>query len=94
MNYLSGAFKTTRITDPAFGAAVRAAMMAIKKTGGRVVSFLSSIPGSGPGSLKPREDRALIGTDKENKLHVPADNYYEQAFSSFLLDSLTPAGGS
>ncbi|EDQ85874.1 uncharacterized protein MONBRDRAFT_38641 [Monosiga brevicollis MX1] len=72
-------FASTRITGTAYGAAVRAAIIALKNTGGRVLSFLGTLPEHGPGKLVKREDASLLGTDKENKLLVPGDRYYEDA---------------
>eukprot|EP00049_Salpingoeca_infusionum_P009599 m.162776 g.162776 ORF g.162776 m.162776 type:complete len:824 (+) comp14378_c0_seq10:2-2473(+) len=79
LDHLPSMFRQTRTVDTAFGAAVRAAIMALRETGGRVFSFLSSMPNSGPGTLKKREDVALLGTDKENKLFQPAINFYQLA---------------
>jgi protein transport protein SEC24 len=72
-------FATTRHTEPAFGAAVRAAVMSVKDFGGRVMTFLTTIPSTGPGKLPKREDAGLLGTDNECKLLAERDDFYAMA---------------
>jgi hypothetical protein len=45
--------------------------------GGRVVSFMSCMPGSGPGTVKNRAEKGGVGTEKEFVLYNPGDNYYD-----------------
>lgn len=72
-------FASTRLVDPCFGPAVRAAMMSVKDIGGRVLAFLSTIPTSGPGLLAKREDASLLGTDGESALLVEKEKFYASA---------------
>eukprot|EP00698_Gefionella_okellyi_P018498 TRINITY_DN5550_c0_g1_i1.p1 TRINITY_DN5550_c0_g1~~TRINITY_DN5550_c0_g1_i1.p1 ORF type:complete len:954 (+),score=203.14 TRINITY_DN5550_c0_g1_i1:57-2864(+) len=63
--------------DACYGSAVDAALKAIKNIGGKVITFLHSLPGVGLGKLVNREDKKLINTDKEKSLLTPADDYYK-----------------
>lgn len=47
-----------------------------KGNGGQVNIFQTSLPTTGPGALKHREDNKLYGTDKEKTLFVPNDPFY------------------
>jgi protein transport protein SEC24 len=49
--------------------------------------FLSSLPNYGPGTLKPREDPLMYGTDKEKTLFSPADGFWRNT-----ADQLAEAG--
>ncbi|XP_062182390.1 protein transport protein SEC24 B-like [Phragmites australis] len=71
-------FENNRVADSAFGAAMKAAFLAMKSTGGKLLVFQSVLPSLGVGSLSAREaeGRANITTgDKEaHKLLQPVDN--------------------
>ena len=82
LNQLHTMFANNKVTDPAYGAAVQAAYMALKSTGGRVVTFQTSLPATGPGKLKKREDMSLLGTPKEKTLFVPQDEFYTKLAKS------------
>lgn len=72
-------FKATRETSGALAGAIRAGMEALKASGrvGKLFVFHSSLPvGGGPGSLKMREDRKLLGTEKEKNVLNPQGSYY------------------
>ncbi|TVU50463.1 hypothetical protein EJB05_01835, partial [Eragrostis curvula] len=70
-------FENNRVADSAFGAAMKAAFLAIKSTGGKLLVFQSVLPSIGIGSLSAREaeGRSNISTaDKEaHKLLQPVD---------------------
>lgn len=70
-------FANTRETEPALGAAIKAASMALTPSGGRMLVFQSSLAINGPGSLKNREDPSLLGTAKEKTLFVPQHSFYK-----------------
>lgn len=72
-------FEQTLNIDTAYGAAVDAAARALKHFGGKVLTFLSSLPTVGPGKLTQREDRKVLGTEKERPLLQPADDFYKNA---------------
>ena len=58
------------------GAALQAAGLVLDSTGGRVMLTYSELPGTGVGSLKPRDDRKLLGTDKEKDLYNPQQGFW------------------
>ncbi|EPS72258.1 hypothetical protein M569_02500 [Genlisea aurea] len=70
-------FLSNRIADSAFGAAVKAAFLALKATGGKLLVFQSVLPSIGIGSLSGREAEgksSIPSGDKEaHKLLQPAD---------------------
>ncbi|XP_074319619.1 protein transport protein SEC24 B-like [Silene latifolia] len=70
-------FQSNMTADSAFGAAVKAAFLAMKSTGGKLLVFQSVLPSAGIGALSAREaeGRANVSTgDKEvHKLLQPAD---------------------
>eukprot|EP01147_Barroeca_monosierra_P001941 gene1940-5030_t len=79
LDTLPNMFLSTRVVTAAYGAAMRAAMFALKDTGGRVLSLLTALPAVGPGTLKKRDGSGILGTDKEHKLFSPAVNFYQLA---------------
>ncbi|KAL7160754.1 hypothetical protein ACSBR2_041416 [Camellia fascicularis] len=70
-------FQNNRTADSAFGAAVKAAFLAMKSTGGKLLVFQSVLPSLGIGSLSAREAEGrtnISSADKEaHKLLQPAD---------------------
>jgi protein transport protein SEC24 len=50
------------------GPALMAAKRVIQHLGGKLMLFQSSLPTIGEGSLKPRENPRMLGTDKEHTL--------------------------
>ncbi|CAN1765020.1 Protein transport protein Sec24-like At4g32640 [Linum perenne] len=70
-------FQNTRTAESAFGAAIKAAFLAMKNTGGKLMVFQSVLPSIGLGALSAREaeGRSNLSTgDKEaHKLLQPAD---------------------
>ncbi|TPX40911.1 hypothetical protein SeMB42_g05818 [Synchytrium endobioticum] len=71
-------FESTRINDPAVGAALQAAHLAMKDHGGKVIVTQTMIPSFGPGALANREDVQILGTDKEKTLYEPQDNFWKK----------------
>lgn len=85
-------FTNTRETSGVLGCAIRAGMEALKASGrvGKMFVFHSSLPGGGgQGSLKMREDRKLLGTEKEKGVLTPQTTYYNS-----LGQDLVAVGGS
>uniref|UniRef100_H2ZC32 SEC24 homolog C, COPII coat complex component n=1 Tax=Ciona savignyi TaxID=51511 RepID=H2ZC32_CIOSA len=74
-------FRDTRETELVFAPVIQAAVEALKSAdcAGKLFMFHTSLPiGEAPGKLKNRDDRKLIGTDKEKVLFNPATNFYEK----------------
>ncbi|CAL1382089.1 unnamed protein product [Linum trigynum] len=70
-------FENTRTSESAFGAAIKAAFLAMKSTGGKLMVFQSVLPSIGLGALAAREAEGrsnISAGDKEaHKLLQPAD---------------------
>ncbi|XP_058102965.1 protein transport protein SEC24 C-like [Magnolia sinica] len=70
-------FQNNRVTESAFGAAIKAAYLAMKSTGGKLLVFQSVLPSVGIGSLSAREaegrTNVSAGEKETNKLLQPAD---------------------
>jgi protein transport protein SEC24 len=70
-------FQNNRTAESAFGAAVQAAFLAIKSTGGKLLVFQSVLPSTGIGSLSAREAEGRTnisaGEKEAHKLLQPAD---------------------
>ncbi|XP_052206582.1 protein transport protein Sec24-like At4g32640 [Diospyros lotus] len=70
-------FQSNITADSAFGAAVKAAFLAMKSTGGKVLVFQSVLPSAGTGALSSREAEGrmnISAAEKEaHKLLQPAD---------------------
>ncbi|KAL0441859.1 UNVERIFIED_CONTAM: protein transport protein Sec24-like CEF [Sesamum radiatum] len=70
-------FQNNRIADSAFGAAVKAAFLAMKNTGGKLLVFQSVLPSTGIGSLSAREadgrSNISAGEKEAHKLLQPVD---------------------
>ena len=65
-------FADTRETETVFGPVIQAGLEALKAAdcAGKLFLFHSSLPiAEAPGKLKNREDKKLVGTDKE-KVHT------------------------
>ena len=72
-------FHGTKENSGVLGCAIQAGMSALKASGrtGKLFVFHSSLPqNEGPGKLKNREDRKLLGTEKEKAVLSPQTNYY------------------
>ncbi|XP_010252184.1 PREDICTED: protein transport protein Sec24-like At4g32640 isoform X2 [Nelumbo nucifera] len=70
-------FQNNRVAESAFGAAIKAAFLAMKTTGGKLLVFQSVLPSVGIGALSAREAEGRTNTsagEKEaHKLLQPAD---------------------
>ncbi|KAH6803284.1 Sec23/Sec24 protein transport family protein [Perilla frutescens var. frutescens] len=70
-------FQSNRTADSALGAAVKAAFLAMKSTGGKLLVFQSVLPSIGIGSLSAREaegrSNMSAGEKEAHKLLQPAD---------------------
>lgn len=70
-------FQNNRTADSAFGAAAKAAFLAMKNTGGKLLVFQSILPSTGVGSLSAREaegrSNTSAGEKEPHKLLQPVD---------------------
>eukprot|EP01119_Soliformovum_irregulare_P014673 TRINITY_DN4026_c0_g1_i1.p1 TRINITY_DN4026_c0_g1~~TRINITY_DN4026_c0_g1_i1.p1 ORF type:complete len:883 (-),score=243.77 TRINITY_DN4026_c0_g1_i1:77-2725(-) len=73
---LPNLYNQTKIGESAFGSAVKAASLALKGTGGKLLMFQTALPSIGVGKLKRRDEPKVMGTDKEKSLYNAADPYY------------------
>uniref|UniRef100_A0A667Z3S6 SEC24 homolog C, COPII coat complex component n=1 Tax=Myripristis murdjan TaxID=586833 RepID=A0A667Z3S6_9TELE len=72
-------FADTRETETVFGPVIQAGLEALKAAdcAGKLFIFHTSLPiAEAPGKLKNREDKKLIGTDKEKSLFQPQVGFY------------------
>uniref|UniRef100_A0A1I7YG39 Protein transport protein Sec24C n=1 Tax=Steinernema glaseri TaxID=37863 RepID=A0A1I7YG39_9BILA len=72
-------FNDTRITESILGPVVQAGLDALKCSdrAGKLFIFHSSLPiFDAPGKLKNREDRKVLGSDKEKTVLSPANDFY------------------
>ncbi|XP_072051157.1 protein transport protein Sec24C-like isoform X1 [Amphiura filiformis] len=72
-------FAETRETETMLGPVVQAGLEALKAADcvGKLYVFHASLPiAEAPGKLKNRDDRKLLGTDKEKTLLAPQINFY------------------
>ncbi|GAB4858715.1 Protein transport protein Sec24C [Ancistrocladus abbreviatus] len=80
-------FQANKIADSAFGAAIKAAFLAMKSTGGKLLVFQSVLPSVGIGALSARdaEGRSNIsaGEKEAHKLLQPADKTLKEMAIEF-----------
>uniref|UniRef100_A0A8C5HFV4 SEC24 homolog C, COPII coat complex component n=1 Tax=Gouania willdenowi TaxID=441366 RepID=A0A8C5HFV4_GOUWI len=72
-------FADTRETETVFGPVIQAGLEALKAAdcAGKLFVFHTSLPiAEAPGKLKNREDKKLVGTDKEKSLFQPQVSFY------------------
>uniref|UniRef100_A0A674D220 SEC24 homolog C, COPII coat complex component n=1 Tax=Salmo trutta TaxID=8032 RepID=A0A674D220_SALTR len=72
-------FADTRETETVFGPVIQAGLEALKAAdcAGKLFVFHSTLPiAEAPGKLKNREDKKLVGTDKEKSLFQPQSGFY------------------
>lgn len=74
---LSDMFSETYTTGSAMGAGLQAAFKLVSNIGGKIITLSASLPSVGPGALKNRDDRKLLGTSKESTLLQPASSFYK-----------------
>ncbi|CCJ29196.1 unnamed protein product [Pneumocystis jirovecii] len=73
---ISKLFNSFPVPEPAFGALVQSSLVALEKTGGKLIAFLSALPTWGPGNLRFREDSKLYNTDNEKQLFTSQNVYW------------------
>ncbi|OBZ85651.1 Protein transport protein SEC24 [Choanephora cucurbitarum] len=75
-------FKDSVNVNNALGTGLQAAFKLLSPIGGKIVCLQSTLPNTGVGTLKPREDVKLLGTSKESSLLNAASPFYK----SFAVD--------
>ncbi|KAK9697846.1 hypothetical protein RND81_08G065200 [Saponaria officinalis] len=80
-------FESNKTADSAFGASLKAAFLAMKRTGGKLLAFQSVLPSVGIGALSAREAEGRTNVsagDKEaQKLLQPADKTLKEMAIEF-----------
>ncbi|XP_060569226.1 protein transport protein Sec24C-like [Ruditapes philippinarum] len=74
-------FGESRETEVVLGPVIQAGLDALKSAerSGKLYIFHTSLPiGEAPGKLKNRDDRKLLGTDKEKTILTPQTKFYSQ----------------
>lgn len=70
-------FQNNQQMNSCTGAALLAAKRVIQNVGGKMLLFQTSLPTIGEGTLKPRENPRLLGTDKEHLLLNAEEVWYK-----------------
>lgn len=81
MEQIPQMYAESRETETILGPAIKAGLEALKAAdrAGKLFVFHSSLPiGEAPGKLKNRDERKLLGTDKEKTVLAPQTTFYNQ----------------
>ncbi|CAO3612248.1 unnamed protein product [Mucor hiemalis] len=70
-------FKDSVNVNSALGTGLQAAFKLLSPAGGKIICLQSTLPNTGVGALKPREDVKLLGTSKESTLLNAASPFYK-----------------
>ncbi|XP_076233230.1 COPII coat complex component secretory 24CD [Calliopsis andreniformis] len=79
MTQIPAMFEDTRETETILAPAIQAGLEALKASdcAGKLMVFHSSLPiAEAPGKLKNRDDRKVLGTEKEKTVLAPQNNVY------------------
>ncbi|KAL1139350.1 hypothetical protein AAG570_006334 [Ranatra chinensis] len=79
MHQIPSMFAETRETETILSPAIQAGLEALKASGcaGKLLVFHSSLPSAeAPGKLKNRDDRKVLGTEKEKTVLAPQNTVY------------------
>ncbi|KTW27700.1 hypothetical protein T552_02140 [Pneumocystis carinii B80] len=77
LNSIAVMFDDLKVPEPALGSLVESSLIALEKTGGKLIVFLTTLPTWGPGSLRFREDSKLYNTDNEKQLFTTQNVYWD-----------------
>lgn len=77
LDSLPGMFKASEAVGSCTGPALLAAKRVIQHVGGKLMLFQTCLPNTGEGTLKPRDNPRVLGTDKEHTLLVAEDQWYK-----------------
>eukprot|EP00746_Dinoflagellata_sp_MGD_P142679 gnl/MRDRNA2_/MRDRNA2_75613_c0_seq1.p1 gnl/MRDRNA2_/MRDRNA2_75613_c0~~gnl/MRDRNA2_/MRDRNA2_75613_c0_seq1.p1 ORF type:complete len:656 (+),score=137.51 gnl/MRDRNA2_/MRDRNA2_75613_c0_seq1:103-2070(+) len=79
LDQLPNLFRETKINESCMGSAIKAAYMAMKHIGGKLLVFAGAMPTIGELALKPsRDNPRLLGTDREVENLRPANEQYKE----------------
>ncbi|CEP13329.1 hypothetical protein [Parasitella parasitica] len=70
-------FRDSVNINNALGPGLQAAFKMLSPIGGKIICLQSTLPNTGTGSLKPREDVKMLGTSKESTLLNAASPFYK-----------------
>ncbi|ETN18388.1 hypothetical protein PPTG_04013 [Phytophthora nicotianae INRA-310] len=68
--------QNARSAETALGPAIRVAFKLMSSIGGKMLVFQNSLPSTGNGALRNRDNPRLYGTDKEHTLLQAVDTFY------------------
>ncbi|KAI9800220.1 MAG: COPII subunit [Sarcosagium campestre] len=74
---LQDMFQATQSSGSCMGPALRAGHKLIAPVGGKITVLTASLPNIGVGKLEMREDKKLLGTNKESGLLQTANSFYK-----------------
>ncbi|OJJ82795.1 COPII subunit SEC24 [Aspergillus glaucus CBS 516.65] len=77
LDKLQDMFQNTQSNGCAMGSALRAGYKLISPVGGKMTVLSTSLPNVGQGVLTMREDKKVLGTNKENSLLQTANSFYK-----------------
>ncbi|KAF9621020.1 hypothetical protein IFM89_015842 [Coptis chinensis] len=84
LDSLPSMFQKNVNMESALGPALKAAFVVVRKLGGKLLIFQSTLPSLGIGRLRLRgDDPRVYGTDKEHTLRIPEDPFYKQMAANF-----------
>ncbi|KAJ5662475.1 uncharacterized protein N7477_010091 [Penicillium maclennaniae] len=77
LDKLQEMFQNTQNNSCAMGSALRAGYKLISPVGGKMTVLSASLPNIGHGALTMREDKKVLGTNKESALLQTANSFYK-----------------
>lgn len=90
LDVLPQIFADNMARESCLGSAIKAAFLAMKHIGGKLLVFGSSIPSLGALTLKAsRDNPRLLGTEKEAELLRPVNNFYKDLASDLVRAQVT-----
>ncbi|XP_059468717.1 protein transport protein Sec24C isoform X2 [Neocloeon triangulifer] len=92
MEQIPTMFAESRETETILAPAIQAGLEALKASGcaGKLLVFHSSLPiAEAPGKLKNRDDRKLLGTEKEKTILCPQNTFYNNLGQECVLGGVS-----
>ena len=83
LDSLPSMFESSNTVEACLGCALKSAYTIMKAIGGKMLLFNSSLPQTGDGKLKPRENPRIMGTPEEFKLLKPDTSWYKDTAVEF-----------
>ena len=78
LDVISKAFGKTQDVEGSISGAIQATYLVMQHVGGKMVCFQSSVPVTGEGKLRPKEDLASYNTEREYKLRKAEDPFFKR----------------